>query len=919
MTEDQRGVVWQQTAIFVLGMLLPHATGNEFHLAPATSSSSSSTTMDLEERLAQAPHLQQICRNDTWMDPTHVVAWHTLVEEGLPLLWQSSGGAAGTPGPGAADLLHVLALALCPHMSRPEVAAQIARELSQQHALVQRLFRLASCPTAAYFYLQDVHRTHLVQTLYAHWPASTHADDTDDNHDTVEWRCGMAHLQASLGAWGRRQTTAAALAWAVQDRLCTAWPRAWATALNRLVQEDRLDYHPEGVSSTCCRWTEGVHAWKGARPLPPAGCPHLQRGYCLATLIREAPPDCLDTALTALGDALEWQLDAWTVDEDDAAKAAPIPCLVMALLGATRTLLKTMNLQNTDTSVEHFDGSLSSSLQLLRHDEPAIREATVGLLEMAWIRGGLTAVPYAGVLLTTLQQETDLERRMEWTRLVGVMSRASPSFAKQLMETLTPTITGSHALVAAVATNAPGSLSAAVLEVALVKADGTQALSMVSAILALRQSIYFNQGSPTWDRISGLMENRQPWDRYRMALFALTNGEYAAAVQLIESVSQVVTSRKYYLWLQVLVKVAKAESLLAKDATLGIPSASVLLHDALAYLDGLQTRNEKEDYSFQIRFLLLRLDILDLVTVLRQFLREMRLTGELPTKGTRTFHLVPMIFRSFLKLARQFGELERRFALLFQSRRSSTCLAALRDCALFLAQVTKAAFGSILPGPLLKLVLPKLSTKLQFPLNQLLRELDGLVVQPMGKAGHSGDGKTTAEALLQVLDGVMLVPLPYPKDFTAPLSVVPVTWTVRPSPAHVAQLAQSNFTTVESFPSISAEVCLMGCLENPELLTVPVRAVVLSYHMTRLGPLDDEGAPEAPATKAALPTVDGIVVPVDAQGRFATTLILVPLLEEGWYGLETRVAAQTVHGRTHALAVASSSRPKIRMRTARSR
>ena len=81
-------MVWQQTAIFVLGMLLPHATGHEFHLAPATRSSSSSrTTMDLEDLLAQAPHLHQICRNDTWMDPTHVVAWHTLVQEGLPLLW----------------------------------------------------------------------------------------------------------------------------------------------------------------------------------------------------------------------------------------------------------------------------------------------------------------------------------------------------------------------------------------------------------------------------------------------------------------------------------------------------------------------------------------------------------------------------------------------------------------------------------------------------------------------------------------------------------------------------------------------------------------------------------------------------------------------------------------------------------------
>ena len=474
-----------------------------------------------------------------------------------------------------------------------------------------------------------------------------------------------------------------------------------------------------------------------------------------------------------------------------------------------------------------------------------------------------------------------------------------------------------HTMFAVVASNQPTIFTRNVLGKALSVASSEQALSIAASLVSARQSHYFDQPDDTWDVLSKHINIMNPWNQYQMAVHALTNGEYDMASRMFQRCSCAIADKNKYLWIETLDKISQAEKILCKEAALGIPSAGVLLHDAITYLDGLQTRQKSEDFSFQIRFLLLRLDILDLVTVLRQILREMRLVNEHPAKGTRTFSHVPSIFRSFLRLAKQFTDLDQRYGLLWQSRRTPACLLSFRDLAFFLAQTTKAAFGPILPSALMKINIPKLSSKLVFPMSHLISELNGLVVQPFIKAGNSIDAKTISTALLQVLDGILLVPIPLPRDFCAPLPVVELEWTIRPDATHAAEMNQSSFDVIESFPSVSPLVCITGNIVNVTKIRKPLRGVMLWYQIKHIGPLEEEGGSNEAVPLPPMPPA--IHVPVDRRGKFQTSLTLLPLHLEGWFTVETFLKCQTVDGRMYSVAVSQTSAPRIRIRNARSR
>ena len=201
-------------------------------------------------------------------------------------------------------------------------------------------------------------------------------------------------------------------------------------------------------------------------------------------------------------------------------------------------------------------------------------------------------------------------------------------------------------------------------------------------------------------------------------------------------------------------------------------------------------------------------------------------------------------------------------------------------------------------------------------MNKLIQELDSLVIRPFVKSGNGVDTKIISTALLQVIDGILMAPIPIPRDFCAPLPVVQLEWTVRPDASHVAEMNQSSFDVVETFPSVSALVCVHGRLLNATKVRRAIRSIVLSYQIRRLGSLDEDGV-----TKEALrlrPIASSTSVAIGRQGDFCVSFTLPPLHEEGWFNVETSIKCQAVDGRLYNVPSSRLSSRQIKIRNARS-
>ena len=242
-------------------------------------------------------------------------------------------------------------------------------------------------------------------------------------------------------------------------------------------------------------------------PMPPTGNPHIQRGFVLADLLAESVgqpnhSQHMATALTSLGEALEWQLDAWTIDDEN--MDAPPSCLVKVLFATTSTLFRLIHVSSRQQFQEVYENILHCSIQFLRHSEADVRFGAMRVLEDAWMILALSPKPFASVLLTTLRSIDDAQQRSEWKHILGMLCRASPPFAKKLCDDLAERLLKDHCLVAVLSSNQPCSCPIQAVEKAIVEASTPhdQALSLAASLIASRQSYYFDESQSLCDRFS---------------------------------------------------------------------------------------------------------------------------------------------------------------------------------------------------------------------------------------------------------------------------------------------------------------------------------------------------------------------------------------------------------------------------------
>jgi hypothetical protein len=963
----------------LLGFFLPYSTGNEFVLLQNArrddwrngernfDATEYLVQMSLEDRLEKSVpsySADEYGEIDTLTDGSVELALDSFLHQGLERL------LSGRPfHRQQVDLIHVMAMAIHP-FTTPQVIPQTAPYLnasgSERPAWI-RAQLLMQNPSAQHFQIHYGHRFKIVKLIAEHLVLPVMENDVSADVVGPLLHGALVHLRASLRSfcsaarskWEAHWAHCALVSIAVQTRNKHIVKDEWDFQLHRMV-DDRTDYG--------CKNCHASNSLSQRLLLSPPEelifCPHSARGQIMAVFVTQCCSQSrkyqkgnkfLGHALGSLTDAIEWQVDCSTTpveNEADPTTERHSPCLLASLLFAAKHCLYFLSSETKDNDAtedddDHCGTLIESAIQLLRHSNIGIVREALDLLSVALThRPAQTTNDYAWMLLETLK--TPLVQETEGIlveKVVAVAAQQSAAFASFMYTFLAEKSGGddqqqetAFRWIAALALNRPSVVAKDTdrLVSLLEKAATTKGVfHLMASLLSLRQVRYFatKEGVANQAVLRAMRRQTRCWDSYQLARHALVTGNFGVAAESYDMILGSSLNEKHFLWISALSKIAKAESSLSSDAAKGIPSASNMLRSALSYLESLNALDAKrqECHTFQIRFLLLRLDFLDLVTILRQLTREMRLTGSGPAKYTRSYLHLQNTVKSFVALSSRYRILNQQHGIRFQYAQSRHSLTALKTLCLFMGLATRAVFSDVLPVQTAKVSICSILKGSSHPMMLLIRRLDELVVQQMDS---SLDPLVRAAMMLELIDGIFMVPLPFPIDF---LSVKPkclATLSLSVDPDQASEYGTSSLNAIETYPSLCFNFCATGSIPEAVLTEsrLALSTVLLWYHFIYKCPLpeedvpaddknDDEGPSVTPKSiEKRLPDLSKfspVTSSLFSNGRFFVPVQCPPLLEEGMYVVEVKLGAKDAGGSEWEIPVDASSRTlEIRVRHA---
>lgn len=680
-------------------------------------------------------------------------------------------------------------------------------------------------------------------------------------------------------------------------------------------------------------------------------CPHSSRGQLLSTFIersmllqRDSKTDFLTHVSTSLAEVIEWQVDCWTVhpeeekveSDDNAKKQHPI-CLLASLLDAANPIFflqTTMKKEDEtpDDDDDPFVTLIRCAIQLLHHSDSGIVCTSAKLLVSAFSNENCNSVEkYSAPLLASLKscfREHATASLVE--SLVALCSSRSPEFASSLyklvvtkIETLDSEIchdqsdVAFYRLLVSISNNCPTisncvkATTAKLIESSeLTSASRTQtAVALVSS----RLGSYFVDANVTTAVGNFLRRSSTSnWDRYVLARNAFVSGDVCDALDAIQLLLTCPLNEEHFVWLSLLEHVAAAEALLSKQGAMAIPKASESIHFAASYVEILESLSNEWSGcgSFHFRFLLLRLDFLDLTTVLRQLAREMRLSGSKLSKFTRSALHARNVVRGFTALAARYRDMGQQYGIYLRSRQSRHILELLRSLASFMAFAAKSLFSDVLDSrSSSKGLVDYFAVDSQHPIVSIMQKMDQLVLKHLT---NTVDPIVRAAALLELIDAVLMVPQPFPRDFFTPVESISPKLLIVADPTRIYDTFDPNLAIIETSPSMGFSCYATGVVPNSLLrrLKVPTYIVLLWFRFKFISPLMDEeeivNKEEDPPTNESvlseikMPSLSGVSPAsssISSSGHFFFSVDCPPLLEEGVYSLETKLGCRDVAGR----------------------
>lgn len=789
--------ILRYASIYFLGFLVPTSTGHDFFTLRFESHRTANDlgrfiAMDLEERL------ESICRFiashefgefNSFSDVDRETYFLSFLQNGLgPLLACRSAHEEET------DLYHLLAMSIAPTTSASMIPRTAATLNKPSWIRTQRLMK------SSYAHSFQIHYCHrvLIVNLLRECLVLPEAESASASSPLMDG--AVSHLRASLYSFALGANCPqecylahdALVQIAVQTGLLVCVNEEWERLLERAIVNPR--------SCKC---------------VVKEFCTHKSNGQLLEKFIAKfngsrhyADENFTKKALYDLSNSIQQQVK---LCQDKGNVALFHTCRLASLLRASQSLFFFLLAPSSDdidiekvaskkTENKIKANLIQASVQLIQHPDAAVSCGASNLMLLAFSYGQVTDTKK--LLKTTLNSikiALDISFSSEQLghnvlSICIIASRKSERFALYLLvfligerksswknedkcidDKLSNAIFSLIASISVVQPTAIITMADDILSLFHVENNELAKQHLAAAFLSTRRAYFFTDGNAEYDflgTIKAYLSKIEPWSAYKVGCHALVTGNFAVARDLYFQLSDKVLSGNSFLWISALSTIAEAEASLLKSGANGIIEASTLLESSIAYLDSLShTSRTDTNFTFQIEFLRLRIDFLDLIAVARQACQETRFIGGTPKLTTRTGLHLSNAIQCFFRLAGRFFSIYRRHGIVM-CQQSRSCLRTLHVVCRYLGKAGTRFFPEVSK----RVITPNINAAPELwprgdqvqPVTQLLQKFDRIIFDHVDKSMDPG---MCAKTMSHIFEGILKVPTPFPKCFLISKSI----------------------------------------------------------------------------------------------------------------------------------------------------
>ena len=460
--------------------------------------------------------------------------------------------------------------------------------------------------------------------------------------------------------------------------------------------------------------------------------------------------------------------------------------------------------------------------------------------------------------------------------------------------------------------------------------DDDLVIDEVTAHLSSTIASSAGSSSESMKRCISLSEGiTNPWTIYKLVRHSFITGNFGFARHILNQrqLPQGCSQQQHYLWLTTLSQLSDAEEILGDKGDIGLSDALEVYnscHSTLSTLAAVEAThrspyesnptNSKEigKFGFQLEFVRLRIEFLELCTITRSLCSEIILTGgKVPARSDLLKKNIP---KCFAMLKAQYISLYRLHGL-HHCQQTRTTMRTLIALCCFMSDVGKKALKSKLAA----------TNKPQEVLEQQERGPKGNKLSPMGSllvrlrvkleglgTTLSPSGAMLTKELFFILDTVIRCPIPFPAGFfqikPIPCSIANIS--AGPELAHKTQMAaqastnESGEEIIDVVPGIPFTIVVSGVLPEDfaKSANVPFSQVIAWKSTHYQGQLYEDDDVDTPASSDYGEDMQ-LNVPLQddphsaallSRCQFILPMMCGPILREGYYTVTLKLGCRDV-------------------------
>ena len=411
------------------------------------------------------------------------------------------------------------------------------------------------------------------------------------------------------------------------------------------------------------------------------------------------------------------------------------------------------------------------------------------------------------------------------------------------------------------------------------------------------------------------------WVLFKLVRVAFQTSNYAFACAILEKRLVCGCSRQQsFMYLNALTKLARGEEVLVMKGAKGVAESLELLSSCNSMLTSLAALEQKSKFEFQLEFIRLRLDTLNLITIARSLSVEILMTeGTLSSKNNRSTLFRNNIGKSFGLLVSRYEKMYRLWGL-HRCQQTRSTLRTLQAMCQLLSEFTKLgskeakkSTSTTASTSTSKSAAPKYDQNQS--MNMTLSKLrDNVLEQIMKKPKQKDHSVSLASGLVIVLDAILKCPCPFPSGFFQmkhiPRAVVNISAdpNILQDGDHDLTIdAKSKAEIIDVVPGLATKVILSGWLPDKFIQTadVAISEIIAWANLHYEGQLYEEDD----AVDSDVGAGNGMTVRVGldggetagstsllAAGKFIMPISFEPLLQDGYYKVNIELGCRDVRG-----------------------